>query len=105
MPIGLASASSSFFHDEEALQAGDIAMPDVNGETPFVHTGLLFSSRKRRSVFLVFFAVFLLCGHTAANVPLRFVGIQNFFDLSIQLGIDCPQAFRDVFVYGRPKME
>ena len=45
--------------------------------------------------------VFSACSHAAADMPLSLIGIQDFLDLSIELGVNGPEAFRDIFMYRR----
>ena len=46
------------------------------------------------------FAVFLLSGHSAANMALRFIDVQHSLDAALKLRVDVFEPFRNVLMDG-----
>lgn len=56
-------------------------------------------------VFVMLFLIFVLCGHTAANVTFLLVYFKYLLDSGVHLRADHGKLFGYVFMYGCHKLE
>ena len=54
-----------------------------------------------RSFFSQMFLIFSLCRHSATNMPLGFVDLQNGFHLMVEFWVYIFQPLTDIFMYRR----